>query len=115
MSESVTFRDVSHIILPILIKLLYVPTKYKIFRIKSVEPRYYTRVIELGKYIDYPIENDNDVRQYPIKESLYNISSEGSGRLGCKIIYLYIRRTFNLKEFMKSLKVINKIFSDKID
>jgi hypothetical protein len=110
--DNIKLDNIIHIILPKILEFLYEPVRYKIFRLKNktIEQKFYRKNIDLRKYINYPTEKKIHSIKFPIKESFYKISFRGAGRLGCKMKYLYFRRTLNYKEITQSLMLISKMF-----
>jgi hypothetical protein len=111
ISKKINFEEIVHIIFPLLIEYLYEPTKFKIFILNDpfiIDQKYYTYKFDLRDHSDYPIESYYDEQLYINKISLYNISIVGSGNLGCKMRYLYGRRSKSFNEFMNSFCLINK-------
>jgi hypothetical protein len=116
MSNNV-FDDIIRLFLPEISKYLYEPIKFKIFMINNPNKITYRDFskYELTKYLNYPIESVEDKKILPYKENIYHISLYGSGRLGCKLKFIYIRRTPNFREYMDKFKFINKNFMNSLN
>lgn len=106
------FNDVIDIFLPEIIEYIYEPTKYKLFMINNpneITSRWYSNY-DLKKHLSIPVEKLEDKKKYPYKQHINRISIDGSGKIGCKLKFIYIRKTIKLNNYLKKLSNINKIF-----
>ena len=106
------FNNVIDIFLHEIVEYIYEPTKYKIFMINNPNKITYREfsIYNLEKYLSIPIEGIKDKNKYPYKQYINRISINGSGRIGCKLKFIYIKKTITLDNFIKQFTIINKHF-----
>lgn len=107
-----SFNNIIHIFLHKIIEYIYEPSKYKLFMINNpnkITSRWYSNY-NLKEHLSIPIETLEDKKNYPYKQHINRISINGSGRIGCQLKFIYIRKTITLNIYIKKLSIINKNF-----
>ena len=70
----------------------------------------YWSTYELENFLNLKIENNTDKKKYPFKEHVYRISINGSGRIGCKLKFIYIRHTDKINNKLLKYSLVSKNF-----
>lgn len=103
------FIDIIQKFFHIIVEYLYDPN-YTVFMVNNPNKFAYKEFskYELSKYLEYPVETDEIDKSYPHKMNIHHISICGSGRIGCKLKFLHIRKKMDFVDIINKFIFINK-------
>ena len=110
------FKKVIYNFLDKILEYIHENIIFKLFMVKnpnSFTNRYWS-TYELEKFLNFRLEKDIHKKKYPFKENVYRISIKGSGRIGCKLKFIYIRHTDKIKNKLLKYSLISKNFYNVI-
>jgi len=105
------FIDIIQKFFHIIVEYLYDPN-YTVFMVNNPNKFAYKEFskYQLSEYLEYPVETDEIDKSYPHKMNIHHISICGSGRIGCKLKFLHIRKKMDFVDIINKFICINKIF-----